>query len=272
MSSSPISSDVQVVEDDRNVSMSNLVARAAQSLNLAEKRLVALGIVHFDAAGGVAVKPNAGWHMRVRASEYAATFGVDANTAYEQLKKAAEELFERQVRYLVPGKRGNVEKKYRWVSSCHYAPGDAYVEINFAPEIAAHLGRLSDQLTYKLRHAARFDSVYAWRLFEYLQSFEAEGGTTVVIEDFWHTMEAPESARKDFKVLRVRVLEPSIAAIKEQAGVAWAWEPLRSGTRRVTALKFTLVSKLPRQPIDPDEADLVLREDGRAAPDAADAS
>jgi len=235
-----------LVEDDRNVSMSNLVARAAHGLNLAEKRLVALGLVQFDSAvpGRRAdFRPNSGWQMRVRAAEYAEAFGVDPTTAYEQLRVAAEVLFDRHVRYLVPGKRGDIEKKYRWVSSCHYAPGEGYVELNFSPEIVPHLANLSDQLTtYKFRHAAGFDSVYAWRLFDYLKSFEKDGGVTVDIERFWFVMEPPMSCRKDFKVLRVRVIEPSVAAIRAKAGMLVDWEPVRSGGRRVTGLTFRFAS------------------------------
>lgn len=38
------------------------------------------------------------------------------------------------------------------------------------------------------------------------------------IEDFWEVMETPPSCRKDFKALRVRVIEPAVEAIRTKCG------------------------------------------------------
>lgn len=227
---------------ERHVSMSNLLARAAQGLNLAEKRLVALGLVNTDsmAASKLFLGANAGWKMRVTAMEYAGVFGVDPTTAYEQLKAASDKLFERYVRYEVKGRRGqSVEKKFRWVSGAQYAPGEGYVELNFSPEIAPHLLGLRQQFTtYRLRHAAAFDTVYAWRLYELLKSWQSTGLYRTPIEAFWEVMEVPPSCRKDFKALRTRVIEPAVKAISSKAGMLVEWTPLRAGSRRVTELEF----------------------------------
>ena len=51
-------------------------------------------------------------------------------------------------------------------------------------------------------------------------------------------MEAPPSCRKDFKSLRVRVIEPAVAAIRQHAGLKVEWVPIRKGARRVTSLEF----------------------------------
>ncbi|WP_347250290.1 replication initiation protein [Zoogloea sp.] len=230
-------------EDERHVSMSNRLARSAHGLNLAEKRLVALGLARTDSVPAsrlLQANANMGWKMRVTAMEYAEAFDVDPTTAYEQLQSAAERLFERYVRYEVKGRRGKVEeKKFRWVSGCHYAPGEGYVEMNFSPEIAPHLLGLSKHFTsYKLRQAAVFDTVYAWRLFELVKSWQSVGHFVIPIEEFWDAMEAPPSCQKDFKALRVRVIEPSVAAIKAKAGMLVDWRPMRAGSRRVTALEF----------------------------------
>lgn len=227
---------------ERHVSMSNLLARAAQGLNLAEKRLVALGLVNTDsmAASKLFLGANAGWKMRVTAMEYASVFGVDPTTAYEQLKAASDKLFERYVRYEVKGRRGEpAEKKFRWVSGAYYAPGEGYVELNFSPEIAPHLLGLRQQFTtYRLRHAAAFDTVYAWRLYELLKSWQSTGLYRTPIEAFWEVMEVPPSCRKDFKALRTRVIEPAVKAISSKAGLLVEWTPLRAGSRRVTELEF----------------------------------
>ena len=234
------------LNSERHVSMSNRLARAAQSLALSEKRLVALGLAHTDSVSlkklALATTNNAGWKMKISALEYAEAFGVSPTTAYEQLRDAAANLFERYVRYEIKGRRGKLEeKKFRWVSSAVYAPGDGFVELNFSPEIAPHLLGLRTQFTtYKLRHAAAFESVYAWRLYELLKSWQSTGLYTTPIEAFWDAMEAPPSCRKDFKSLRIRVIEPSVAAITTKASMLIEWKPLRSGSRRVTGIEFRL--------------------------------
>ncbi|MGJ7523692.1 replication initiation protein [Variovorax sp. LT1P1] len=231
------------VPADRYVSMSNRLARAAQGLNLAEKRLVALGLSETDSvpAKNLALGANSGWKMRISAMEYAETFSVDTTTAYEQLRAAAEKLFERYVRYEVRGAKGTtIEKKFRWVSGASYMPGEGFVELNFSPEIAPHLLGLRRQFTsYKLTQAANFDSVYSWRLFELLKSWQSTGRFETSIEAFWEAMEAPASIRKDFKGLRVRVIEPALESIRAKAGIWVDWKPIRKGGRRVSALLFT---------------------------------
>jgi plasmid replication initiation protein len=228
---------------DRHVSMSNRLARSTQGLNLAEKRLVALGLASTDSVplrGLALATANSGWKMKITALEYAEAFDVHPTTAYEQLKAASERLFDRYVRYEIRGRRGKPEeKKFRWVSSAVYAPGDGYVELNFSPEIAPHLLGLRQQFTtYKLKQASAFNSVYEWRLFELLKSWQSTGRYTTAIEAFWDTMEAPASCRKDFKSLRTRVIEPAIAGITAKAGMLIEWTPVRSGSRRVTGLEF----------------------------------
>lgn len=233
-----ISSDAQA-----KVTMSNRLARSAQGLSLSEKRIVALALSAEDSKSMTKLaeaSTERGWKTKVKAVDYAEAFNVDTNTAYDQLKAAADRLFERHVTYEDKNSRGKARiSKFRWVSLAQYTVGDGLIELNFTPEIAPHLLGLRSHFTsYKLKHAASFESVYAWRLFEVLQSWQSTGLYNCAIEDFWETMEAPPSCRKDFKSLRVRVIEPAVAAIKQHAGLKIEWLPIRSGARRVTSLEF----------------------------------
>jgi plasmid replication initiation protein len=229
---------------ERNVSMSNRLARAAQGLNLAEKRLIALGLAKTDSYSlkRVPLATNQGWRLRLSAQEYAEEFGVTASTAYQQLKEASEHLYERTIGFVVQGRKGEKLRKWRWVSAVEYADGEGYVELNFSPDVAPHLLGLRKQFTtYKLKQAAAFDTIYAWRLFECLQSWSDTGRWTPSIEEFWEVMEAPPSCRSDFKALRVRVIEPSVLSINAKAGMKLGWRPVRHGGRRVSGLDFTFV-------------------------------
>jgi len=229
-------------EQDRWVSMSNILTRAAHSLNLSEKRLIALGLASTDSVPlkSLALAGNSGWKVRVTAQEYAATFDVEPCTAYTQMQEASRKLFSRQITSHIKNRKGKpTERNIRWVSSALYADGDGYVELNFSPEIAPHLLGLRKQFTtYKLRHAAALDTVYAWRLFEMLKSWQSTGLYATTIEDFWEAMEAPPSCRKDFKALRIRIIEPAVESITAKASMLVEWTPVKSGARRVTSLEF----------------------------------
>lgn len=230
--------------ETRHVSMSNQLARAAHGLNLSEKRLVALGLAGTDSKAQdrlvQAQQNNAGWKVVVTAKDYAEAFDVSKPEAYTQLKAAAYKLFEREIVYEVKDKRGNMRgETARWISSRGYADKEGYVTLNFSPEIAPHLlGLRKHFTTYQLRRAVTLESVYAWRLFEVLQSWLSTGVYKTDIEDFWDVMEAPPSCRADFKGLRLRIIEPSVQALQDKAGMLVKWEPVRLGSRRVTSLVF----------------------------------
>lgn len=235
--------EVVACEGQAKVTMSNRLARSAQGLSLSEKRIVALALASEDSksiARLAEATTGRGWKTKIRALDYAEAFNLDANTAYDQLKAAADRLFERMVTYEDRSSRGMPrQNKFRWVSLAQYTVGDGLIELSFTPEIAPHLLGLRSHFTsYKLKHAASFESIYAWRLFEVFESWRSTGLYVTSIEDFWETMEAPPSCRKDFKSLRVRVIQPAVAAIHQHAGLKIDWLPIRSGARRVTSLEF----------------------------------
>lgn len=250
-------------QDNRQVSMSNSLARSAQGLSLSEKRIIALALSNENSKSPHKLAESttpAGWKARIRAHDYAEAFGLDPNTAYDQLKSAAEKLYERSISFADKDPNGKVRHtKLRWVSLAQYTVGDGLIELNFTPEIAPHLLGLSARFTtYKLKHAASFESIYAWRLFEVFSSWRSTGVYKTTIEEFWKTMEAPPSCQKDFKALRVRVIEPSVKAIELHGGLVVAWIPRRSGARRVTSLEFRFAqnpqTRLDLEPIDPPPA------------------
>lgn len=235
--------EVAQVENQAKVSMSNRLTRSAQGLTLSEKRIIALALSNQDSKSTsrlAEASTEQGWKTKIKALDYAEAFNVDPNTAYDQLKSASERLFDRKVTYEDKNSRGKLRiNNFRWVSLAQYTSGDGVIELNFTPEIAPHLLGLRSHFTsYKLQHAASFQSIYAWRLFEVFESWRSTGRYVCTIEEFWETMEAPPSCQKDFKSLRVRVIEPSVNAIEQHAGLKIEWKPIRSGARRVTSLEF----------------------------------
>ena len=73
-----------------NVVMANVVVRSAQSLTLAEKRILIAGIAKLRGKNEM---------VTLSAQEYAETYDVSLNTAYSQLKTAVENIFERYMQF-----------------------------------------------------------------------------------------------------------------------------------------------------------------------------
>lgn len=223
-----------------NVNMSNALVRSAQGLNLSEKRVIAAGLAKTDSVPTTALieAGREGWRVKLTAMEYAETFEVDLRTAYEQLKAAGESLLKRQVCRLENTKRGVKEIRSNWLSGTTYYEGEGWVELRFTHEVAPYLLALRAKfISYKLKQTAALRSIYAWRLFECLHSWQQTGVWYVTMEDFLHIMEAPESCRNDFAQLRRRVIEPAVLELIQKNGMRIEWVPKKGG-RKVVGLEF----------------------------------
>lgn len=223
------------------VGMSNALARAGHGLSLAEKRLIALAASQLDSR-----KPHGTGLLtsRLSAADYAETFDLDANTAYEQLQEGAEHLYQRTITFYKPAKkrrRGEEQEgtrvTMRWVGEVHYQRGEGWLELHWWHRVVPHLTGLQKQFTkYSLAQASALRSMYSWRLLELLTSYQDRGHMEIDIADFREAVDAPPSMI-DFGQLRRRVLEPAIKELRDKDGWLIEWEPQKKG-RRVAALRF----------------------------------
>lgn len=227
---------------DRSVNMSNALTRGAQSLSLTEKRVLAMALAKTDSipAKDLILSQRNGWSVRFTAQEYAETYEVDATTAYEQLKHSARALLDRKWRTATDGnKRGSIIREGNWVQLIEYCEGAGYAEISFTPQVAPHLLALRMQFTtYKLKQTAALRSIYAWRLFECLQSWKKKGKWTPDLKEFQDAMDAPASCRADFGRLRTRIILPAVDELRQKDSLIVNWEAKKFG-RKVTGLVFT---------------------------------
>lgn len=226
---------------DRYVSMSNALARGAQGLSLSQKRVIALAMAHTDSVPAKDLMNGVmgGWKVRLYAGDYAETYEVDVNTAYEQLKATSTSLLKCLWTTVSKGPRGPIITQGQWLSLADYNKGEGCVDITFHAKVSPHLLALRSQFTtYKLKQAAALRSIYAWRLFECLQSWKAKGRWSPDIEEFQKAMDAPASCRANFGMLRRSVIEPAVKELREKDGLLLEWKPVKAG-RKVTGLEFT---------------------------------
>ncbi len=248
--SNPLKVDLETETGDKHVNMSNALARASHGLSLAEKRVIALGLALTDSVPAKTLidAGRNGWSVKVMALDYAKTFDLDANTAYEQLKEAGDKLGQRQVCEIVKTSRGQKQIKTNWCAQVIYHQGEGWVSIEFTRHIAPHLLALRSKfVTYKLKQAAALRSAYSWRLFECLQSWRDTGLWVVGIEEFAHTMDVPEIYRADFAQLRRRVIEPAVAELILKSSLLIEWKTRKAG-RKVTGLEFKFAFEADQPP------------------------
>lgn len=237
----------QFDSDDREpgqrlVTMSNALTRAGHGLTLAEKRIVASAVAKLDSRR--ALPPGEVPRTRITAAEYAETFQVDLDTAYDQLQDAAKQLYKRSITFFEPAFRRNGKPlpptmvQMRWVGSVKYQKGEGWVELAWWPDLLRHLLGLKKQFTtYQLQQASALRSAYSWKLLELLMRFKDSGHAEYAIEDFCASMDATEKQRSDFNNIRRRMIEPAVKELQEKDGWLIQWHPIKAG-RKVVGLRF----------------------------------
>ncbi|MGM8063380.1 replication initiation protein [Vogesella indigofera] len=216
--------------------MSNALTTAAQRLSLAEKRVMMFAVGKLDT-----FRRNGGTEtgmVKLVAHEYAELFGVNADTAYNQLQACAESIITKQVWWYEEARRGPKKVQINWLSKAQYYAGEGTVSLWFTSHIAPHLLELKSQFTtYQLAQASALRSVYSWRLLELLSQYASTGWRQIELDKFHHAMETSVTARGNFKDCRMRVIEPAVRELREKDGWLINWTPIKTG-RKVTALRF----------------------------------
>lgn len=238
------------------VNMSNELIRSAHGLTLGEKRLLMLAVSKLDSQ-----EPATPQNMviRIDVSEFVQEFGITPQTAYEEVKGAAEQLMNRYIRFFHDDKDGKeIETRMQWVGEANYKKSEGWVELAFWHRLSPMLFELKEQFTsYKLSRAGGLRSVYSWRLFELLMQYKSTGNMTISVSEFADLMETPQTYRKDFGAMKRRVVEPAIKEIREKDGLKIKWKPIKAG-RKVKTLVFTFPreqqTSLPLKPVKLDKA------------------
>lgn len=225
---------------ENKVSLSNLAARNAQGFSLREKRLVAAAISKNNSLKPARTLSYDQRKVKITALEYSETYNISPKIAYRDLKAAADNLFDRYLRYEFITPKGLKERKIRWVGGVTYHHGEGWVEFSFTQEIEPHLFELKKKFTtYKLQQAASLRSIYSWRLFELLQSYNNKknsGSFIISLADFNQSLEIPDTYR--FANIRQRCIEPAIRELREKDDIIVDYETIKN-RRSVDKLSFS---------------------------------
>jgi len=245
------------------ITMSNALTRAGHALTLAEKRIVMLSVSKLNPLKTTPLKPPC---TKITATEYAEMFGVDMDTAYDQLQSAAKHLYNRSIMFYEPAHKRNGKPitpprtVMRWVGQIEYHQGEGWVELHWWPALMMHLMGIKESFTeYQLKQVTALRSIHSWRLLELLTRFKSTGWAEYTIEDFAVSMEATEKQRSDFAAIRRKIIEPAIKELIEKDGWQIKWYPIKAG-RKVKAVRFEFSrfngTALPNPDRDPNTVDL----------------
>lgn len=228
------------------VAKSNVLVNASYKLTLNEQRLVLACIAQIDSRR-VSVVTQAGapgdqlWRIKVTAADFARVFSLNPRDAYDELKSATKDLYERtirttQVRRNRHGARLVNVTETRWIISRSYEDGSGYAEITFNPEIAGYLTMLRDQFTtYTLHQVASFRSIYTIRLFELLIQYRKTG---YLLKELAELIDLFQLSYTRYADVRRCVIEPAIRELRAKSNLTVAWRPIKTG-KPVTHIEFT---------------------------------
>jgi len=240
-----IADDPDRPSEKRWVTMSNALTRSGHGLTLAEKRIVASAVSKLDSRKKL--QPGEVPKTRISATEYAETFDVDIDTAYNQLQSAAKKLYKRSITFYEPAHKRNGSSlaptmaQMRWVGAVKYQKGEGWVELSWWPDLLRHLVNLQSQFTtYQLQQASALRSRYSWKLLELLMRFKSTGHAKYNIEDFCISMDATEKQASDFAAIRRKIIEPAVKELQEKDDWLIQWIPVKSG-RKVVSINFSFI-------------------------------
>ena len=231
--------------DNDLVVKGNALINASYNLELSEQRLILLSIVRARETGKGITSDS---RLRIHASDYMTTFDVEKSTAYEVLKDAVENLFNRYFSYKEQDDSGTeFVTKSRWVSRVSYATNKAILELTFAPDVVPLITRLEENFTsYRLQQVANLSSKYAVRLYELLIAWRNIGKVPQIeIDEFRERLDIAPDEYKQMGHFKSRVLETAIDQINKHTDITVSYEQHKQG-RTITgfSFKFKLKQKL----------------------------
>lgn len=204
------------------ISIDNAIVNAAQNLLLSEKRIIMLALTQIS---NLTIEQSSqSLPIRITAKQFSLTYKINIKTAYEQLHDTCDKLLTKHVSWHESTPKGPHEIKMNWLTSCRYAPKEAFVELSFSPEIKKHLLELrSNFTTYKLEQTRALRSIYSWRLLELLAQFKGTGWRQFDLYQFLIAMNASQYYEKNFSDIRRKIIQPAVKELnaKEKSDISW---------------------------------------------------
>lgn len=230
--------------------MSNLVVKdnalinASYDLSLVEQRLILLAIIEFRRQSIPNLKPNEVW---IRADSYIEHFDVHRNTAYQALQDATKNLKRREFTFKEVVNNKTIIRTRNWVVETGYAVNDAFVTLEFDPNVIPLISELERRFTsYDITEVANLKSAYAIRLYELIIAWRTTGSVPYIsIEELRDRLGVLEGEYARMERFKTKILEYSIDQINKNTDVKLDYQQQKAG-RTITG--FTFKFKVKKKP------------------------
>ena len=237
------------------IKKSNALVEAGYRLTLGEHRLILACI-----AKSQGQTLNDQTLYEVDALSVVDLVGVTRQTAYEELKGAADRLFNRQITvpYDQAGEAPTI-KRFRWVQQIEYVETLGLVRFQFTSALIPYLSELKERYTvYPIDDVAKMTSIYAIRLYELLVQWRSTGKREIEISWLKKMFKISDSY-KSISDLKRWVIEPAIEQINLHSPINVDWKQKKTG-RSVTHLVFEFS---PKKPLKPKTRKALSREEAK---------
>ena len=178
---------------------------------------------------------------RIAVADFAKFFGLTGGSAYDLIKKAADELTSRKLKF----EYGRSWLFTHWLSSAEYREGSGYVELRFDGKLKPFLLRLKEHWKgYALENIINFRSSYSIRIFELLKVEEFKANRLgYFIREFEYEelrgiLGVDKKEYEFFKDFRVKVIEIAVREINENRDINVSRVEYRKTGRKFTHIIF----------------------------------
>lgn len=178
---------------------------------------------------------------RVSVSDFARIFDITGEAAYEQIKKAADELTSRNIKI----EKGNSWLFMNWLSSAEYIQGNGYIELCFDKKLKPYLLQLKGYFTqYELESVVSFKSAYSIRIYELLKAEQFKAvrsgkfSKTFSYEELRVILGVVDNEYSQFAFFRVNVIEIAVREINASSNLEIARVDYPKTGRKITHIVF----------------------------------
>jgi plasmid replication initiation protein len=222
------------------VAKDNALINASYNLSLVEQRLILLAIIEAR-QNGVSTDKD----LTVPVESYINHFNVHKNTAYEALKSACDNLFERRFSYQKRSPKGNLEiVKSRWVQRISYVDKEALVRLKFSDDVVPLITNLERHFTsYELEQVSRLTSAYAIRLYELLIAWRSTGTVSMIeLLELRAKLGVEDGEHRRINNFKKIVLDLALHQINQHTDITATYEQHKQG-RVIVGFSFQFKQK-----------------------------
>jgi len=214
--------------------MQNRMIEAWNSMSVDEKRIFILAspIVRLNAMTESS-------KFTITAKEFAEACEIEVDSAYSQLKKAADDLRGRYFSYInTKGKRVSVH----WVIRIEY--GDGKISLYFTQEVLFMLSIFNQNHPYTkftIKEVLKLKGTHSIQLYQLLKQYETIGYRNFKEEDFRNIFELNNKYSLLWN-MKKRVIIPALMEINKSTELQVSFENLKEG-KKIVGFRFNIARK-----------------------------